>query len=174
MADETTPAEGGTPATGDTGQADLGDAGKKALDAERKARRDAEARLKELEPLARKAQELEEQGKSELERLASKVSAAELEAADAMSSVLRLEVAMDKAPEGMSVAQVRKLAKRLQGSSREELEADADELFSEFVTDEKKPVTKKPAADLKRGGPESVSEPEDPLLASLKSKVGVS
>src|SRR5690606_18429359 len=76
----------------------LGDAGKKALDEERKARRDAEARLKELEPLAKKAKELEDAQKSESEKLNEKLTLAEGKARESETAALRLEIALDKAP----------------------------------------------------------------------------
>lgn len=79
---------------------------------------------------------LEEQDKTEVQKLTDKATAAETRAAAAEMAGLRLEVALDKAPEGMSVAQVRKLAKRLAGTTREDLEADADELFADFATDD--------------------------------------
>ena len=111
---------------------DLGDAGKKALQDERKARREAEARLKELAPLAAKAKELEEAQKTEGEKLAEKLRSAETDGASAKTAMLRLEVALDKAPAGIEPAKIRKLAERLRGNTREELEADAAELFADF------------------------------------------
>lgn len=112
--------------------ADLGDAGKKALDEERAARRDAEkarkdleTRLKELEPLAAKAKELEDSKKTETEKLGEKLTAAEKRAVEAEQRALRLEVASAK---GLTQAQ----AKRLVGATKEELEADADELLASF------------------------------------------
>ncbi|MFE2790908.1 hypothetical protein ACFXF8_26720, partial [Nocardiopsis alba] len=84
MADET-PTTGDAPATG-TGAIDptftpptatpaeqpppgdepLGEGGKRALAAEREARRDLERRLKEVEPLAAKYREIEDSQKSDL------------------------------------------------------------------------------------------------------------
>lgn len=101
-------------------------------------------KLKELEPLAQKAQELEEQGKSELEKLTGKLTDTEQKLTSTEARVLRMEVALDKAPDGMSIAQVRKLANRLQGATREELETDADELFADFVSE----PPKSPPGDL--------------------------
>lgn len=112
--------------------ADLGDAGKRALAEERKARRDAEARLKELQPLAAKAKELEEAQKTEAEKLTEKLRTAEADGTTTKGELLRLEVALDKAPAGMEPAKIRSLAGRLRGSNREELEADAAELFADF------------------------------------------
>lgn len=132
MAEEATEQDEPT-ATVEPDDTELGEGGKKALDAERKARRDAEARLKELEPLAAKAKEMEDAKKSEQERVAEQLEAARAEGSEAKATLLRLDVAFDKAPEGMPLSQVRKLARRLSGSTKEELEADADELFADFA-----------------------------------------
>lgn len=136
QAEEATETSATEETSNEPAESQLGDAGKKALDEERKARRDAEARLKEIEPLAKKAQELEDAKKSETEKLTEQLTNAQKEAEKANLSVLRMEVALDKAPEGMSITQVRKLAKRLDGSTREELESDADELFEDFSEEE--------------------------------------
>lgn len=118
----------------------LRDGGKRALDEERRARREAELRLKELEPLAAKARALEDASKSELQKLADKLKDAESTGTGHAMAALRLDVALEKAPDGMSPAKIRSLAKRLSGSTREELEADAAELFAEFAG---KPVEEK-------------------------------
>ncbi|WP_432034586.1 hypothetical protein [Streptomyces antibioticus] len=178
MADEPTtapPATDGTPtppAPPATPQApaDLGDAGKKALDEERaarreaeKARRDLEARLKDLEPLAAKAQELEDAKKTEAEKLNEKLTAAEKRAAEAESKAMRLEVAAAK---GLTEAQ----AKRLVGATRAELEADADELLASFggapaggdPAGGKGGKSRTPVAKLRPG---AMPEPPQPTLA---------
>lgn len=112
----------------------LGDAGKKALDEERKARKAAEAELVKF----RKAdQERADADKTEAQKLADRATAAEKAAADAEARALRLEVAQAK---GLTAGQ----AKRLQGSSREELEADADELLEAFPAKPAAPGTPKP------------------------------
>lgn len=84
---------------------------------------------------ARKLAELEEQDKTESQKATDKAAEAEQRATAAEARLTRLEVALDKAPEGMALAKVRKLAGRLTGDSREDLETDAEELFSEFVPD---------------------------------------
>lgn len=132
------PETGGQPAPepmGTNQRSKLGgsDDGLKAdLTAERRKRHDLEARLKELEPLATKALELEDAQKTVAEKLQAKLTAAETDGADAKSALLRLEVALDKAPAGMEPAKIRSLAGRLRGKNREELEADATELFADF------------------------------------------
>lgn len=107
----------------------LGDAGKRALERERERRREAEAKLEEATARLQAAADAE---KSELEKLNDNLTDARSKAESASSQLLRLEVALEAAPEGMSIAKVRSLAKRLTGDTREDLLADAEELFSEF------------------------------------------
>ena len=133
-------------------------------------------KLKELEPLAAKARELEDANKTELEKLTERVTAAEREAGETGLSAMRLEVALDKAPDGVSLAQIRKLAKRLSGSTREDLEADAEELFGDLVpASGGKPPTQRPKEALK-GGADPETEPEkdpaDLAAAVLKRRRG--
>lgn len=154
MADDPTkddPAKG-DPAKKEPEKPDLGDAGKKALDEERKARRDAEKQTKDL--LA-KLKEFEDRDKSESEKLADKVAAAEKRADEAEARALRMEVATAK---GLNAAQ----AKRLVGSTKEDLEADADEILEAFPAKDgaTPPPTRKPAADLK-GGSDPTSSDDD-------------
>lgn len=106
-------------------QDDLGDAGKRALDKERQARRDLEARLKELEPLAAKAKELEDAKKSGEEKLAGQIKALQDDLAKERQRALIAEVAREKK---LTAAQ----ARRLNGSTREELEHDAEDLLEAF------------------------------------------
>ncbi len=70
----------------------LGDGGKKALAAERSARRAAEKAA--AEALAR-VKEFEDQGKTELERLTEQIAQADARAKQAESEALRLRVAAD-------------------------------------------------------------------------------
>jgi hypothetical protein len=74
---------------------------------------------------AKRLSEIEDEAKSEAERLAERVQAAEARAAEAEGRVMRYEVAASK---GLTPAQ----ARRLVGSTVEELEADADELLAAF------------------------------------------
>lgn len=109
--------------------ASLGEGGKKALDAERKARaaaeRTATSTAKERDKLAARLQELEDREKTDAQKLTERAQAAEAEAAKASARLLRFEVASDKKlPAGW--------ANRLQGSTKEELEADADALLKEL------------------------------------------
>lgn len=130
----------------------LGDGGLKALEAERQARKDLERRLKELEPLAAKAKELEEANKTEAQRLADELAAATAERTTAATELARLQAAMAKAPAGMPAADVARWAARLQGSTVEELEADAEELFATIpATASGSPVSRGPVEALRPG-----------------------
>lgn len=149
MADDTT---GGRPDPTDAPE--LGDSGKKALDEERKARREAERQLKEIQA---QIKELEDKDKSETDKLRDQLAAVTKERDDAMSASLRHQVAAEK---GLTPAQ----AKRLVGSTREDLEADADEILEAFpVKGATPPPSTKPAADLKGGGePDTAPVETDP------------
>lgn len=104
--------------------------------AEAKANADAAKRLKEME----------DADKSEVERASEAAKAAEKRAEEAEARVLRLEIAHDK---GLSPSQ----AKRLVGATREELEADADELLEAFKPseDDKTDTSRRPKERLRPG-----------------------
>lgn len=95
----------------------LGDGGKAALAAERKARAEAEKARKALES---ELQALRDKDLTEAERVANEAKAATARAEAAEARALRLEVA---AANGIDLA----LAPRLVGATREELEADAEQ-----------------------------------------------
>jgi hypothetical protein len=152
------------PATGDDQPTDLGDAGKKALDAERKARRDAERRVKELEE-QQKARD--DQDKTEVERLTERLTTAEKAAADALARADRLEVAVVKALDEPSAKRITTAAKRLVGTNREELEADADDLLASFASDTSEPPPPgKPREQLRGGG-----NPQEEPTADIRQVV---
>jgi hypothetical protein len=96
----------------------LGEPGKKALDEERKKNRELE---KELAGHRKAAQDKADADKSEAEKRA----AAEERATQAELRAARLEVAAEK---GLTPAQ----ARRLVGTTKEELEADADQILIDF------------------------------------------
>ena len=133
-----------------TPDADLGDKGKKALEDERKARREAEKQLKAVND---RLKELEDKDKSESERLASRVAELEKELSTERGRATRLEVALDK---GLSKTQ----ARRLVGETEEDLVADADDLLASFKTDDPKaPPGQRPKEDLKTGATPAPGEP---------------
>jgi hypothetical protein len=133
------------------------DAGaKKALDEERKARREAERQMRDLQG---QLKALTDKDKSEVEKLRDEVAQLARERDEHASKVMRAEVAMAK---GLSAAQ----AKRLVGATKEELEADADEILEAFpvppsgagAAPAKPTPGQRPTADL-RGGGDPTTEP---------------
>jgi len=84
-----------------------------------------EAEAKALRPAAQKLAELEESQKSELEKAQARADAAEKKALETELSAIRASVALEK---GLTPSQ----AKRLVGATREDLEADADELLADL------------------------------------------
>lgn len=111
---------------------------------------------KEAEESRRKLKEIEDRDKSESEKLTDRLTAAEQRATEAESRALRMEVAAAK---GLTAGQ----AKRLVGTTKEELEADADELLTDFAPkggDTKPPPGGRPKEQL-RGGGDPTEEPEE-------------
>jgi hypothetical protein len=113
---------------------------------------------------ATKLKELEDKDKTETQRLNDELIAARAESTSAGLAALRLEIALDKAPDGMSAKDVAKYAKRLHGTTREELEADADEFFEDFEAptgpDGKKPPARKPNEKLRSAADAEDKAPE--------------
>jgi hypothetical protein len=133
---------------------ELGEAGKKALQQERRARKAAE---KELEEIKARLQGIEDKDKSESDKLREAAATAEKKAQDAELRAMRLEVATEK---GLTPAQ----AKRLVGATKEELESDADDFLESIKPDESgKPPGGKPQEQLRGGGdPTDTPEEMDP------------
>lgn len=103
----------------------LGDGGKKALEAERAARREAEKLAKEL---ASRVEKFEDSQRTEEERREHELATAraEVEAERKAREVLerKLLVSEIAAQKGIPT----QMASRLQGETAEEIEADADEM----------------------------------------------
>jgi hypothetical protein len=118
------------PATGDGKKDDddtLGDAGKRALAAERDARRKAEADLKTARDELGKVKADQDTSKSDMQKVLDKVAGLEKRAEEAERKALVAAVAAEhKLTPGQ--------ARRLQGSTRDELEADAKDLLEAFGT----------------------------------------
>jgi hypothetical protein len=159
--DDTPAPDSGT----DTDKPDLGDAGKKALDAERKARRDAEKALADLQS---QLKQLQDKDKSEADKLRDDVARLTKERDDHATKALRLEVATAK---GLTAA----MAKRLAGSTREELESDADELLADFAPagggDGDKPTPGSRPKERLRGGGDPTEEPEETDPRKLAAQI---
>lgn len=121
------PAPQGTPASEEA----LREPGRKALDAEREARATAEKALADLR------KEIEDAQKTAEQKAADDLKAAQSDSATNAAKALRYEVAADK---GLDL----KLAARLSGTSREEIEADAEELMK-LIPKTEQPATTAPA-----------------------------
>lgn len=132
----------------------LGDAGKRALDAERKARATAEKALRDAEA---RLKAVDDADKSEVEKLTAQVAELSKTAEAATARADRFEVAAAK---GLSLAQ----ARRLVGTTKEELEQDAAEMRAELGLDkvEGKKQSGRPKEDLKLGASNEESEEVDP------------
>lgn len=100
--------------------------------------REWEKRAKAAEPAAKKLADIEEASKSELEKAQAALAQVQKDAAEKEAAALRAQVALEK---GLTPSQ----AKRLVGSSREELETDADELLADLK------ASKSPAAPTTEG-----------------------
>ncbi|MEO6116005.1 MAG: hypothetical protein ABIP33_06435 [Pseudolysinimonas sp.] len=110
----------------------LGEAGKAALVKEREARAAAEKRAADAE---KKSQEYEDRDKSEAQKRDEENTRLKAENASLALDNLRRDVATEK---GLTPAQ----GKRLVGTTRDELEADADSIIQDFpVTPAKAPFT---------------------------------
>jgi len=139
----------------------LGEAGKKALEAER---RNARAAARERDALAAKLKEFEDRDKSESEKAAERAAAAEKRVAELEAQATRLEVAFEN---GLTPAQ----AKRLVGSTREELEADAKELLATFkpASDESaEKVTDSLDLGVRGGAPKKGNTTADQFAAAIE------
>ncbi|GAB2718142.1 hypothetical protein [Streptomyces bullii] len=106
----------------------LGDAGKKALQEERRKARAAERQLGELQ---KRLQEYEDRGKTETQKLAEAKTAAEQEAAETRQELMRFRVAAAKK---LPV----ELAGRLRGATEEEMSEDADSLLALFTAQQQR------------------------------------
>lgn len=133
-----------------------------------KLRKENAAARKRAQEAEKRAKEYEDAQKSD----AQKKDEALAQAKDRASYADKLDVALDKAPEGMAAAQVRKLAMRLSGSTREELEADADELFADFAPEEPSgPEPRQRPRERLRPGAAPSSEPEETDPEKLAAQV---
>ena len=138
------PAGDPAPASDGAGDAVLGEAGIKALNAERDARAEAEKRAKELES---RLQAIEDANKTEAEKAEAELQRrlAELDARDA--SLAAQEHELLKRSVATAKGLPAELADRLQGDDRKALEKDADALLA-MVTPAGEPRKPKPVANL--------------------------
>lgn len=122
----------------------------------------------EAKNLRLKVKEFEDRDKTEQERSAERIAELEKSASSSEAKAMRLEAALEHAPDGMGIAQIRKLAKRLQGDTAEELAADAEELFAEFAPEDSggDSTTRRPKERLRPGAsPDAEPAPDGAELA---------
>lgn len=119
-----------------------------------------EARSKENAKAAERLAELEDANKTAEQKAAERLAAAEARAAELEAKATRAEVAAEK---GVPAA-------LLTGSTREELEASAAALIA-FKGEQRPTVPRPDPSQGARGG--DVALNGDPLLDSLKSKLGI-
>lgn len=115
----------------------------------------------EAKKLRKERDDLDNAGKSELEKAADRATDAEKRASASEARALRLEIAAEK---GLSAKQ----AGRLVGESREDLEADADSLLEEFGG---KPTPGGRPTENLRGGNEPDDEPDEKDPRKLAANV---
>ena len=114
------------------------------------------ADYEELKAKADKLAERENADKSEVDRAREAAEAAKKEAETAKGELLRMQIAADK---GLSPSQ----AKRLVGATREELEADADDLLEAFKpADDKRDSSRRPKEKLRPGASNEDDDEPDP------------
>ncbi len=114
---------------------------------------------KEAETFRKRLKEIEDQGKSDLERLTEANKGLEATASDHA----KLTAAMAKAPAGTTPEQILSLYKRLQGATVEELETDAEQLFAQFTgspaAPQQQPNPGLPVEKLQPGAPQTGNGP---------------
>jgi len=130
--------------------------------------REQETRAKANATAAEKLAAFEDRDKTEAQRLTDRADAAEKRAQDLEARALRLEVASEQ---GLTPAQ----AKRLVGSTREELEADAKELLETFKPSMPDDPTSRVADSLDlgvRGEATTSGGPERDFAKFISSQLG--
>jgi hypothetical protein len=137
---------------------ELGDGGKKALEAERKR---ANALEKQLKAFQGEREAAEAEKLTELERAQKAAKEASERLAEYEKTTMRQKVALDT---GLPAA----LVGRLQGDDEESLIADAESLMALLNT----PTTPKPDPSQGAKG-EAHALNGDPLLSTIKNKLGL-
>lgn len=86
-----------------------------------------------LRAAQKKIDEFENKALTESQRLEKERDGYKSTAESASSQLKHMNVAIEHAPEHATLAQLRKVAKRLRGDSDDDLEADAKELWADFA-----------------------------------------
>lgn len=141
----------------------------KRLAREREKFKDYDDLKAQVKALTDEKKKLEDEGKSESDKLAEQVAAFEKQLEDerearqkSEAEALRLRVAQAK---GLTEAQ----ARRLQGSTKEELEEDADDLLETFGGKQEDPPKGRPKEALRPGA--SNEDDETEVSAEEASKI---
>lgn len=109
-----------------------------------------------------KLKKYEQADMTETQRLQTTAAEHQSRAEKAEAQAKALQVAMERAPEHATLAQVRAVAKRVRGDDDDALEADADELFELLAPESKAPKTpQRPKERLKGGSAEPDEDPEE-------------
>lgn len=137
----------------------------KAREWERRAK-DNHKLVQQLQPKAQQFDALEEASRTDLERAQAQADALQQELATTQRQALIASVALDK---GLPPS----LARRLQGDSKEDLEADAEDLLAQFPQQSNEP--RAPRVDLSQGssGKGSVSaDPAQQFASIIRGHLG--
>jgi hypothetical protein len=132
--------------------------------------REQEKRAKDNATAAQRLKEFEDRDKTEAEKAAERVTTSEKRATEAETRATRLEVILDKLPADATAEDVKRLvalSKRLVGNTREELEADADELLATFKTS----GNPRPSGDIGQGTrpAATITDPRQRDLAQIEA-----
>lgn len=159
----TPPADTNAPAA--TADDTLAEGGKKALEAERRARRDAEDRLKELEPLAEEARKRADADKTEAQKLTESLDTERKARTVAETALLRYQVAADK---GVPANLVRFLT----GDDKAAVEEAAALLLKEIGAggEDRPSVPGRPTERMSSGRPSTALDDEDPMALVAKAR----
>jgi hypothetical protein len=162
--DSTEPTDDTADVTSEPAEGDLDFWRTKAGEWEKRAKGNSR-RIKELEPKASQFDALEAASKSELERAQEQTTALQAQLETTQRQALVASVALDK---GLPA----NLARRLQGDSREDLEADADELLAQFPPSDNGP--RRPAPDRSQGSSAtpSTTDPAQQFASIIRSQIG--
>jgi len=138
-----------------------------ALEKRNRENHNLRARLKELEPLAKKAQEADEAAKTEAQKAAEARAAAEKERDEARLALLKRDIAEEA---GLP----KSWADRLRGSTKDELEADAKELAENLSPQQ---TSARPVPALKSGalppGTSASGSPSQAIDAYIRQQAGI-
>jgi hypothetical protein len=133
----------------------------KAREWEKRAKQN-HARIAELEPKATQFDALEQASKTDLERFQEKLAETTRQATEAQRQALVATVALEK---GLPAS----LARRLQGDTQADLEADADELLAQFPQSDSGP--RRPAPDASQGSSATGRSPDQDAANWLQQLV---